>query len=179
MQVDSTTKGFLPPRMTTTQRNAISSPATGLMVYDTNLNQPFFYNGTAWCPVPQRRATASGIGSAQANTTITVGSMQFRYSSNATGGNLDIRSSTASARSTWVCGQRHTSFATPVVGTNVNALIYPNDVSGAWITINVGGMDGSSCARVSVMDLSDPYQIWKVELRNIVDVVIHLNVEVA
>ncbi len=48
VQLDSTTKGFLPPRMTTTQVNAISSPATGLVVYNTTLNQICFYNGTAW-----------------------------------------------------------------------------------------------------------------------------------
>jgi len=44
----STTKGFLPPRMTTTQKNAIASPATGLMVYDTTLNLISVYNGTMW-----------------------------------------------------------------------------------------------------------------------------------
>ena len=46
--IDSTTKGFLPPRMTTTQKNAIASPATGLQVYDTTLNQMSYYNGTTW-----------------------------------------------------------------------------------------------------------------------------------
>jgi hypothetical protein len=46
--IDSTTKGFLPPRMTTTQKNAIASPATGLQVYDTTLNRPCFYDGTTW-----------------------------------------------------------------------------------------------------------------------------------
>jgi len=48
LQTDSTTKGFLPPRMTTTQKNAISSPAAGLQVYDTTLNQMSYYNGTTW-----------------------------------------------------------------------------------------------------------------------------------
>lgn len=48
MAVTSTTKGFLPPQMTTAQKNAISSPAAGLMVYDTDLNRPCFYNGTSW-----------------------------------------------------------------------------------------------------------------------------------
>jgi hypothetical protein len=48
LQLNSTKRGFLPPRMTTTQKNAISSPATGLMVYDTDLNRPCFYNGTSW-----------------------------------------------------------------------------------------------------------------------------------
>jgi hypothetical protein len=48
LDVVSTDKGFLPPRMTTTQKNAIASPATGLQVYDTTLNRPCFYDGTTW-----------------------------------------------------------------------------------------------------------------------------------
>jgi hypothetical protein len=48
LQVDSTTKGFLPPRMTTAQKNLIATPATGLQVHDTDLNRPCFYNGTSW-----------------------------------------------------------------------------------------------------------------------------------
>ena len=48
LQLNSTTQGFLPPRMTTTQKNAIASPATGLIVYDNTLNDPFYFNGTAW-----------------------------------------------------------------------------------------------------------------------------------
>lgn len=48
LDVASTTKGFLPPRMTTTQKNAIASPASGLQVYDTTLNQMSYYNGTTW-----------------------------------------------------------------------------------------------------------------------------------
>jgi hypothetical protein len=48
LQADSTTKGFLPPRMTTTQINAIVSPANGLEVYNTTLACPCFYDGIAW-----------------------------------------------------------------------------------------------------------------------------------
>lgn len=48
LQADSTTKGFLPPRMTTTQRNAIATPAAGLVVYDTTDNKHYGYNGTTW-----------------------------------------------------------------------------------------------------------------------------------
>ena len=46
--ITSTTQGFLPPRMTTTQKLAIGTPAAGLMVYDTTLNQMSYYNGTLW-----------------------------------------------------------------------------------------------------------------------------------
>ena len=48
LTLQSTTKGFLPPRMTTTEKNAIATPATGLMVYDTTLNLISVYNGTTW-----------------------------------------------------------------------------------------------------------------------------------
>jgi hypothetical protein len=48
LDISSTTKGFLPPRMTTTEKNAIATPAAGLMVYDTTLNQMSYYNGTSW-----------------------------------------------------------------------------------------------------------------------------------
>lgn len=47
IQVDSTTKGILFPRMTTTEKNAISSPPAGLVVYDTTLNKLCVYT-TAW-----------------------------------------------------------------------------------------------------------------------------------
>ena len=39
LEVESTTKGILPPRMTTTQKNNISAPATGLVVYDSTLSR--------------------------------------------------------------------------------------------------------------------------------------------
>lgn len=51
MEVVSTTKGFLPPKMTTVQRNAISTPAEGLLVYDTDLNSPFYFDGGSWVNV--------------------------------------------------------------------------------------------------------------------------------
>jgi len=48
LDVVSTTKGFLPPRMTQTQRLAISSPAAGLMVYDSTNRNMYFYTGVSW-----------------------------------------------------------------------------------------------------------------------------------
>ena len=47
--IDSTTQGFLPPRMTNTQRLAISSPAIGLMVYCTDTTEGLYiYKSTGW-----------------------------------------------------------------------------------------------------------------------------------
>jgi hypothetical protein len=48
LQTDSTTKGFLPPRMTTAQKNAITSPPAGLVVYDTDLNKLCVRGAAAW-----------------------------------------------------------------------------------------------------------------------------------
>lgn len=48
LQIDSTTKGFLLPRMTTTQKNAISSPPAGLMIYDITLGKMCFRAASAW-----------------------------------------------------------------------------------------------------------------------------------
>ncbi len=49
LEVKSTDKGMLIPRMTQTQRNAISTPATGLMVYQIDATSGFyFYNGSTW-----------------------------------------------------------------------------------------------------------------------------------
>ena len=63
LQVDSTTKGFLPPRMTATQRAAITSPASGSIVYQTDgsytveswfgnstvdLSGIWYYDGAEW-----------------------------------------------------------------------------------------------------------------------------------
>jgi hypothetical protein len=48
LQADSTTQGFLPPRMTTTQKNAIASPAAGLVVYDTTLGKLCVRGAASW-----------------------------------------------------------------------------------------------------------------------------------
>lgn len=53
LDITSTTKGMLTPRMTTVQRNAITTPADGLMVYDTDLKVFYYYSaGTStWLPI--------------------------------------------------------------------------------------------------------------------------------
>lgn len=48
LDAQSTTKGVRFPNMTTTQKNAISSPAAGLMVFDTTLSKLCVYSGAAW-----------------------------------------------------------------------------------------------------------------------------------
>ena len=51
LDVKSTDAGILIPRLTATQRDAISSPATGLLVYVTDNNIFYFYSGSSWEPI--------------------------------------------------------------------------------------------------------------------------------
>lgn len=48
LDITSTTKGLLLPRMTTTQRNAISSPTAGLVIFNTTTIKMEVYDGTTW-----------------------------------------------------------------------------------------------------------------------------------
>lgn len=60
LEISSTSKGILIPRMTLAQRNAIASPATGLLIYQTNNTAGFYYyTGTAWTAVSSKGANTS------------------------------------------------------------------------------------------------------------------------
>jgi len=48
LDLTSTTKGFLPPRMTTAQRDAISGPASGLVIFNTTTNSLEIKNSSGW-----------------------------------------------------------------------------------------------------------------------------------
>ncbi len=48
LDISSTTKGITFPRMTTTQRNAISSPTNGLQVFDNTTNSIWYFDGSTW-----------------------------------------------------------------------------------------------------------------------------------
>ena len=48
LEISSDTQGFLPPRMTNAQRDAITSPAAGLTIYNTTVNCLQWWNGTIW-----------------------------------------------------------------------------------------------------------------------------------
>lgn len=48
LDLQSQSKGFLPPRLTTQQRNQINNPSIGLFIYNTDINCMEWYNGTTW-----------------------------------------------------------------------------------------------------------------------------------
>lgn len=61
LDVNSTTQGFLMPRMNQSERDAISSPAAGLMIFQTN-NTPgfYYYTGSAWQAVSASGSSTAG-----------------------------------------------------------------------------------------------------------------------
>lgn len=68
LDVQSTTKGLLAPKMTAAQRTAISSPATGLVVYQTDGTTGFYYNaGTSGAPSWMQLLPANASGASLTN----------------------------------------------------------------------------------------------------------------
>ncbi len=51
LDVNSTSKGLLPPRMTSTQRDAINSPASGLVIFNTTTNSLEYKSSTGWVAI--------------------------------------------------------------------------------------------------------------------------------
>lgn len=66
LDLTSTTKSFMPPRMTTTQKNAVGTPTAGMVVYDSTMNRLSVYNGSIWTG-----AGGMAISTQIANYTIT------------------------------------------------------------------------------------------------------------
>ncbi len=73
LEVASTTKGMLIPRMTATQRTAISSPATGLLVFQTDAPIGlYYYTGSAWALSGAARPTTDQFTATAGQTSFTL-----------------------------------------------------------------------------------------------------------
>ena len=72
LDVTSTTQGMLTPRMTTVQKNAIVSPANGLLVYDTTIKTFSYYDlpTTTWVDLLQERNNFKRIKATDVLTTV-------------------------------------------------------------------------------------------------------------
>jgi uncharacterized protein (TIGR02145 family) len=60
LDLASTSKGFLPPRMTTTEMYSISSPDEGLIIYNTSLRSLYFFDGNNWTTATNRDGLSCG-----------------------------------------------------------------------------------------------------------------------
>ena len=89
LEIVSTTKGILIPRMTLTQRNAIAKPATSLLIYQTNSTPGFYYyTGSAWKAVSSVSSGAnvnlSNLSSTKVNAALLPDSNNKRSLGNST-----------------------------------------------------------------------------------------------
>ena len=81
LDIVSTTQGVLMPRMSTAQRDAIASPATGLQIYNTDADNFNYYNGTGWVPMNSSGGTIPGnAGTITGASTVTQGQTGVSYS---------------------------------------------------------------------------------------------------
>jgi len=151
LELSSTNKGFLPPRLTTAQRNAIPADTKppGLMIYNTTTNCMDFWNSSTWvssCAVtvpPAGTITAVTCASATNNGTITRGmSTSVTSSIPYTGGNGGSHGGQTIA-STGVTGLTATlvagSFATGNGALTYTITGTPSAVGNANFAINIGG----------------------------------------
>jgi hypothetical protein len=134
LDITSTTKGLLPPRMTYAQRQAISSPATGLMIYCTDCGaggQAHVYNGSAWVNMIGGEATNQPptVASTTAASSIT-------RTSATSGGNItnDFGNSITARGVCWSTSQNP---------TKADAKTIESGTTGSF-TSNITGLTGST-----------------------------------
>lgn len=106
-EADSTTQGVLPPRMTSTQRLAIVSPAAGLMVYDTTTNLLSVYNGSIWVDANNASTTSAFF----------VSNLGIKYSVAANAITISLTQSDGSSTPTSGVGTVSASFRSPTATT--------------------------------------------------------------
>ena len=170
LDVESTTQGFLPPRMSTTQINAITLPAAGLMVYNTTipclqvndgtLTSPSWncISGLAGIPVDSAGSIASlDCAGATHNGTLDSGQVASGVSSviSYTGGNGNAHIGQSMA-STGVTGLTAT-LASGSFATGAGTLTYtitgtPADSGTASFAINIGGQ---TCTLTRTIDYNN------------------------
>jgi hypothetical protein len=90
LDVESTSKGLLIPRLTIGQRNAISSPPAGLMIYNSTDNKYNYFNGSNWSEFVVGGFTLPFFGSADVpNPAFQINNYSIdQYSSGIVGGSL-------------------------------------------------------------------------------------------
>jgi len=133
LDVKSTTRGILIPRMTMAQRDAIISPVAGLLIYQTNSTPGFYYYSGGWNPIGAN-STLSNLGATTkinanltpgVNNSLTLGTTAMRwkniYTYTMTFADGTSQSTAASASSQWKSSAANIYFNTGNVGIGTNA----------------------------------------------------------
>lgn len=146
LDVSSTTKGLLPPRMTTAQRTTIVSPADGLLVFDISTQSYWYRRNSTWTELPQSTAAVNfwqqtGLGGNEIKNTNTggfwsVAPVGLTISSDDTSNPPTAPISGAGTRMMWIPSR--SAFR---VGTVINDI---SNESAYWDANNIGLFSFSS-----------------------------------
>lgn len=170
LDVSATDKGIIFPKMTSTQRTAIASPASGLHVFDTETNSLWLYNGSAWVNTASAATYGdikSGIqandhsgwvkldGRAITSSTLTA-TQRAVLTSLGISGNLPNASSAYPVQNGTTLGSVSGSNTTTLTQANLPSVNFPTTVSnsgshshtvdpgGFWSTVNGEHSHGSN-----------------------------------
>ena len=157
LDVSSTTKGFLPPRVTTTERNAIATPAEGLTVYNTTTDGLETYSNGYWQAGAALRNVGRGT-SGNYNTIIqnTPGGIWWMDGPGSTNGPTGTNTGTlVHLDPLWNQGASANQYAIQLA-TNGNAgdkLYFRHQYSGTWgnwvdLTASGSGSPGGATTQV-------------------------------
>jgi hypothetical protein len=150
LDVSSTSKGLLIPRMTSTQRSAIASPVNGLMVYDITTNSFWYYNGVAWTNTNNSGSSSGGPLVFPFDTTLALPGTAFRVwntgtsiqgaSTNGTGvlatSSLGAGLQASSANSYGIISTSTNNSAIYAYNNNISPAIDANNANGSGVAIN-------------------------------------------
>lgn len=151
LDISSTTKGFLPPRMTTNDRNLIAIPEPGLMIYNTTTNQLNLFNATQWTNMDGTSASSAPGAPAISAVTSGNGQVDVAFTAPADNGGSTITTYTATSNPSGITGSiSQVGSGTITVSGLTNGTAYTFTVTAT----NAVGTSAASAASASVTPLA-------------------------
>lgn len=134
LDVTSTTQGFLPPRLTSTQMDNINDPAEGLLIYNTDSAAYFYFNNIEWVSVGSYSLAAGDLYTKNGNIGIGTENPRFK---------LEVAGSEGKQISTLNIGTNNTIDDLPISDTaNVIRLVGANN------PVEITGIEASLDGRI-------------------------------
>ncbi len=169
LDISSTSKGLLVPRMTTAQRTGIAAPAKGLMVFDTDNNNFWYYNGSSWASLsgtgtltlPYQQSFSSG-GSGIDITNLGSGNAFRGVSNNATGIAVYGESANGTALKGYAANAGSVAiFGSALAGTGVKAFSFTGTALDVIGNVKISGGNTNPTAGAVLTGDAAGNAVWK------------------